>query len=200
MRKLLVVVVLLLLLLLGVAYATEVTTGTVIVAKPGVYKAGESATGVLWVASGEELEIRQKVEAGKAGQLYLIKEFVSDDVVKLRSAMNLTGPEGYASTGKDSSRLVESNCTRDSFYPIVLGKVYECEVSSVSTGNVTVRTRLRSEIISADMDKDGRIVSYCVLEHADHGVGASTTEVCYSGDGKWIITARVTNVVQRMET
>ena len=158
------------LLFLGVTKATEMPMGMVIVAKPPVYQAGESFTGTMWIVSGEKLKI------------------------------HLTMAEGSASMGDIQSRLVKSGCSREDFYPVILGKVYECEVVSVSTGNVTLHTKLRSEISSVQMDAEGRITGYCSLENEDHGVGASTTRVCYSADGKWIITAEILDSVSRIET
>ncbi len=188
------------LLFLGVTKATEMPMGMVIVAKPPVYQAGESFTGTMWIVSGEKLKIHQKVEAGENKQLYLIKEFVNGNGVQIRSVVNLTMAEGSASMGDIQSRLVKSGCSREDFYPVILGKVYECEVVSVSTGNVTLHTKLRSEISSVQMDAEGRITGYCSLENEDHGVGASTTRVCYSADGKWIITAEILDSVSRIET
>lgn len=195
MRTLLVAI----LLFLGIANAAEMPAGTVIVAEPPVYQAGESATGIMWIASGKEITIHQSVEAGEEGQLYLIKDFLGGDV-KLRSVVNLTTAAGEASMGEIRSHSMESNCAREDLYPVVLGKTYDCEFVSVSTDGVTIRSKLHSKIISVQIDAEGRTTGYCALENENHGVGASTTRVCYSADGKWILTAEVLDLVQLIET
>ena len=185
--------------LLVVCATAAAAQHTILVAKPPTYRVGEMHRGSGLFKDGSKVDIFQNVRRGPNKKLYVLLTTHAPGLF----AQAIFDPEAWRTDQmRDGLRLktLESDCSPRKFFPLWVGKVYECSAKGEDDGRVFVN-KFRQEIVFAERDpKSQKITRICTKHQEEHENAIVRLMLCYSPDMKWITDFYVIENASREKT